>query len=47
MIKNRQVNALAINIKDVVQLLETIAIYMEIKGENPFKVSARGCCRGG
>ncbi len=33
-------NALAINIKDVVQLLETIAIYMEIKGENPFKVSA-------
>ncbi|WP_338470451.1 DNA polymerase/3'-5' exonuclease PolX [Niallia sp. XMNu-256] len=28
------------NIKDVVRLLETIAIYMEIKGENTFKVSA-------
>jgi DNA polymerase (family 10) len=28
------------NKKDVVQLLETIAIYMELKGENPFKVSA-------
>lgn len=31
---------LTINIKDVIGLLETIAIYMEIKGENPFKVSA-------
>ncbi|WP_174729674.1 DNA polymerase/3'-5' exonuclease PolX [Mesobacillus harenae] len=29
-----------INKKDVVQLLETIAIYMELKGENPFKVAA-------
>lgn len=28
------------NKKDIVQLLETIAIYMELKGENPFKVSA-------
>ncbi len=28
------------NKKDVVQLLETIAIYMELKGENPFKISA-------
>ncbi|WP_053364288.1 DNA polymerase/3'-5' exonuclease PolX [Bacillus sp. FJAT-27251] len=28
------------NKKDVVRLLETIAIYMELKGENPFKVSA-------
>jgi DNA polymerase (family X) len=28
------------NKKDVVKLLETIAIYMELKGENPFKVSA-------
>ncbi|MBV5103334.1 DNA polymerase/3'-5' exonuclease PolX [Mammaliicoccus sciuri] len=26
--------------KDIVKMLETIAIYMEIKGENPFKVSA-------
>ncbi|CAM3752330.1 DNA polymerase/3'-5' exonuclease PolX [Mesobacillus zeae] len=28
------------NKKDVVGLLETIAVYMELKGENPFKVSA-------
>lgn len=26
--------------KDCIRLLETIAIYMELKGENPFKVSA-------
>nr|WP_263313665.1 DNA polymerase/3'-5' exonuclease PolX [Mammaliicoccus sp. Marseille-Q6498] len=26
--------------KDIIKMLETIAIYMEIKGENPFKVSA-------
>jgi DNA polymerase (family X) len=26
--------------KDVVSLLETIAIYMELKGENPFKIAA-------
>ncbi|PAE21612.1 DNA polymerase/3'-5' exonuclease PolX [Bacillus sp. 7504-2] len=26
--------------KDVIRLLETIAVYMELKGENPFKVSA-------
>jgi DNA polymerase (family 10) len=26
--------------KEVIRLLETIAIYMELKGENPFKVSA-------
>lgn len=26
--------------KDLLRLLETIAIYMELKGENPFKVSA-------
>ena len=31
---------LSVNIKDVIRLLETIAIYMEIKGENTFKVSA-------
>ena len=31
---------LSLNIKDVITLLETIAIYMEIKGENTFKVSA-------
>jgi DNA polymerase (family X) len=28
------------NKKDVIKLLETIALYMEIKGENPFKISA-------
>ncbi|WP_243386105.1 DNA polymerase/3'-5' exonuclease PolX [Bacillus kexueae] len=28
------------NKKKVIQLLETIAIYMELKGENPFKISA-------
>lgn len=26
--------------KDVIRLLETIAIYLELKGENPFKISA-------
>lgn len=26
--------------KDIIRLLETIAIYLELKGENPFKVSA-------
>ncbi|MEH7439837.1 DNA polymerase/3'-5' exonuclease PolX [Neobacillus drentensis] len=29
-----------VNKKDLIRLLETIAIYMELKGENPFKVSA-------
>jgi DNA polymerase (family X) len=28
------------NKKDVIRLLETIAVYLELKGENPFKVSA-------
>ncbi|MGM8366815.1 DNA polymerase/3'-5' exonuclease PolX [Virgibacillus sp. W0181] len=28
------------NKKDVIKLLETIAIYLELKGENPFKISA-------
>jgi DNA polymerase (family 10) len=28
------------NKKELIRLLETIAIYMELKGENPFKVSA-------
>lgn len=28
------------NKKEVIRLLETIAIYMELKGENPFKISA-------
>lgn len=28
------------NKKDVIKLLEKIAVYMELKGENPFKVSA-------
>lgn len=31
---------LAINKKDVIKLLEKIALYMELKGENPFKISA-------
>ena len=31
---------MSVNKKDIIKLLETIAIYMEIKGENPFKVSA-------
>ncbi|MFL6517857.1 MAG: DNA polymerase/3'-5' exonuclease PolX, partial [Bacillus sp. (in: firmicutes)] len=29
-----------VNKKEIIRLLETIAIYMELKGENPFKVSA-------
>lgn len=29
-----------VNKKDVVKLLESIAIYMELKGENPFKIAA-------
>lgn len=29
-----------INKKDIIKTLETIAIYLEIKGENPFKISA-------
>ncbi len=28
------------NKKDVIRTLETIAIYLEIKGDNPFKISA-------
>ncbi|WP_449538391.1 DNA polymerase/3'-5' exonuclease PolX [Ferdinandcohnia sp. Marseille-Q9671] len=28
------------NKKDVIRLLETIAVYMELKGDNPFKISA-------
>lgn len=31
---------MSVDKKDVVRLLETIAIYMELKGENPFKISA-------
>lgn len=31
---------MSVNKKDVIKLLETIAIYMELKGENQFKVSA-------
>ncbi len=29
-----------VNKKDVIRLLETIAVYMELKGDNPFKISA-------
>ncbi|KJF48671.1 MULTISPECIES: DNA polymerase/3'-5' exonuclease PolX [Bacillus] len=28
------------NKKDIIKLLETIAVYMELKGDNPFKISA-------
>ncbi|MGJ9457145.1 DNA polymerase/3'-5' exonuclease PolX [Oceanobacillus sp. CF4.6] len=31
---------MAVNKKDVIKLLEQIAIYLELKGENPFKISA-------
>ncbi|THE14699.1 DNA polymerase/3'-5' exonuclease PolX [Bacillus timonensis] len=31
---------MTVNKKDVIHLLETIAIYMELKGDNPFKISA-------
>jgi len=31
---------MTINKKDLIKLLETIALYMELKGENPFKISA-------
>lgn len=29
-----------INKKDIIKLLEKIAVYLELKGENPFKISA-------
>ncbi len=32
--------ALEINKKDIIRLLETIALYLELKGENPFKIQA-------
>lgn len=31
---------MSVNKKEVIRLLETIAIYMELKGENPFKIAA-------
>jgi len=31
---------MAVNKKDIIRLLEKIAIYLELKGENPFKISA-------
>jgi DNA polymerase (family 10) len=36
----RLVMILTINKKDVIRLLETIAVYMELKGENAFKTAA-------
>jgi DNA polymerase (family X) len=36
----RKVDSMEINKKDLIRLLETIAVYLELKGENPFKVSA-------
>ena len=35
-----QVIKMSYNKKEVIRLLETIAIYMELKGENPFKINA-------
>ena len=29
-----------VNKKDIIRLLEKIAVYMELKGDNPFKISA-------
>jgi DNA polymerase (family X) len=40
MLNRGQVFMMEVNKKEVIRLLETIAIYMELKGENPFKVSA-------
>jgi DNA polymerase (family X) len=34
------VEMMEVNKKDLIRLLETIGVYMELKGENPFKVSA-------
>src|SRR5690625_7515682 len=31
---------MSMNKKDIIQLLEKIAIYLELKGENAFKISA-------
>src|SRR5690625_7223896 len=33
-------NMLQVNKKDLIQVLEIIALYMELKGENPFRISA-------
>ena len=33
-------NMLQVNKKDLIQLLEKIALYLELKGENPFRISA-------
>lgn len=40
MLMKRWVYNMKINKKDVIRLLETIAVYLELKGENTFKVSA-------
>jgi DNA polymerase (family X) len=40
MLNRGQVEIMEVNKKEIIRLLETIAIYMELKGENPFKVSA-------
>src|SRR5699024_12707715 len=34
------INVNQLNKKDLVQLLEKIALYLELKGENPFRISA-------
>src|SRR5690606_31010244 len=36
----RGVLIMGLNKKDIVQLLEKIAIYLELKGENPFRIAA-------
>lgn len=38
--KGRLVGEMDIHKKDIIRLLEQIAIYMELKGENPFKIAA-------
>ncbi|SHH70175.1 DNA polymerase (family 10) [Virgibacillus chiguensis] len=39
-IGGRLVNRMEINKKDVIKLMETIATYLELQAENPFKISA-------
>ena len=36
----KQVSVVQYSKKDLIRLLETIAVYLELKGENPFKINA-------
>lgn len=40
-------NVLLVNKKDVIRLLEQIAVYLELKGDNPFKIAAYRKAAGG